>query len=138
MKLPGVLILTGLLVTVPFPVAGNGSAGENPAATAAGTLIVRQLPEFRISKGEILYSRYCAFCHGETGAGDGLNAFRILVKPLSFANKEIMAQKADAELEKVILLGGASQGLSGYMPAFGHTFSDREAGYLIKYIRTAF
>jgi len=138
MKLLRPLIVAGLLVALPLPVAGNGGAPERPAATAAKPLIVRKLPEFRISKGEIFYSRYCAFCHGETGAGDGLNAFRIPVKPLSFTNQEIMAQKTDEELEKTILFGGASQGLSGYMPAFGQTFSEREAGYLIKYIRKAF
>jgi mono/diheme cytochrome c family protein len=98
-------------------------------------LAIEELPEFRVSKGEVLYLRYCSFCHGESGAGDGLNAYSMPVKPRNFNDQDIMKQKTDIELEKVILLGGASQGLSQYMPAFGKTFSNLEAKHLIKHIR---
>jgi mono/diheme cytochrome c family protein len=98
-------------------------------------LLVTELPEFNISKGEILYSRYCSFCHGESGAGDGLNAFSIPIKPRNFHDQNVMAQKSDTELEKVILLGGTSQRLSQYMPAFGKTLSNLETKHLIRYIR---
>ncbi len=101
-------------------------------------LAIRELPEFRITKGEVLYSRYCSFCHGESGEGDGLNAYSVPVKPRNLTDQNVMAKKSDAELEYVILFGGASQGLSRYMSAFGNTFSDREAKYLIKYIRQDF
>jgi len=98
-------------------------------------LTIKELPEFRVTKGEVIYSRYCSFCHGESGEGDGLNAFSIPVKPRNFNDQNTMAQKSDAELEKVILSGGVSQGLSQYMPAFGKTLSNLEAKYLIRYIR---
>ena len=101
-------------------------------------LAIEELPEFRVSKGEVLYLRYCSFCHGKSGAGDGLNAYSMPVKPRNFNDQNIMAQKADIELEKVILLGGASQGLSQYMPAFGKTFSNLEAKHLIKHIHKEF
>ena len=99
-------------------------------------LIIRELPEFRVTKGEVLYSRYCSFCHGESGAGDGLNAFSIPIKPRNFHDQNVMAQKADIELEKVVLLGGTSQGLSQYMPAFGKTLSTRQVKHLVHFIRT--
>jgi mono/diheme cytochrome c family protein len=98
-------------------------------------LTIKEFPEFRVTKGEVIYSRYCSFCHGESGEGDGLNAFSILIKPRNFNDQNTMAQKSDAELEKVILSGGVSQGLSQYMPAFGKTLSNLEAKYLIRYIR---
>jgi mono/diheme cytochrome c family protein len=101
-------------------------------------LAIEELPEFRVSKGEVLYLRYCSFCHGESGAGDGLNAYSMPVKPRNFNDQDIMEQKTDIELEKVILLGGASQGLSQYMPAFGKTFSNLEAKHLIKHIHKEF
>ena len=104
---------------------------ENP-------LTIRELPEFRITKGEVLYKRYCSFCHGESGEGDGLNAYSMPVKPRNLNDQDVMAQKTDTELEKVILSGGASQGLSQYMPAFGKTFSNLEAKHLIKHIRKDF
>jgi mono/diheme cytochrome c family protein len=98
-------------------------------------LLIRELPEFRITKGKVLYTRYCSFCHGDAGGGDGLNSYSMPVKPRSFNNQDMMTQKTAEELEKVILSGGASQRLSGYMPAFSNTLSNLEAGHLVKYIR---
>ena len=101
-------------------------------------LAIEELPEFRVSKGEVLYLRYCSFCHGESGAGDGLNAYSMPVKPRNFNDQNLMEQKTDIELEKVILFGGASQGLSQHVPAFGKTFSNLEAKHLIKHIHKEF
>ena len=101
-------------------------------------LTIKELPEFRVTKGAVLYSRYCSFCHGKSGEGDGLNAFSLPVRPRNFNDQEVMTQKSDIKLEMVILSGGASQGLSKYMPAFGKTFSDLEAKYLLKYIHKKF
>ena len=97
---------------------------------------IKEMPEFRVTKGEVLYIRYCSFCHGESGAGDGLNAFSIPVKPRNFNDQDVMVQKSDIELEKVILFGGASQRLSKYMPAFGKTLSALQVKYLVSFIRT--
>jgi mono/diheme cytochrome c family protein len=99
-------------------------------------LTIKELPEFRITKGEVLYNRYCSFCHGESGAGDGLNAYSMPVKPRNFNDQKVMAQKSDIEVEKVILSGGASQGLSKYMPAFGKTLSPGQVKHLVSFIRT--
>jgi mono/diheme cytochrome c family protein len=98
-------------------------------------LLIRELPEFRISKGEVLYNRYCSFCHGDTGGGDGLNAYSMPIKPRNFYDQDLMAQKTDEELEKVVLTGRASQGLSEYMPPFSKTFSKLETKQLVRYIR---
>jgi len=98
-------------------------------------LTINELPEFKISKGEILYGRFCSFCHGESGRGDGLNAYSMPVKPRNFNNQDMMAQKSDLELEKVILFGGNSQGLSKYMPAFDKTLSTRQVKHLVDFIR---
>jgi mono/diheme cytochrome c family protein len=116
----------------------NGSYGmteEVQNAVPQKPLTIKELPDFRITKGEILYGRYCSFCHGETGAGDGLNAYSIPVKPRNFTDQKIMTTKSDIELEKVILGGGASQGLSKFMPTFGRTLSSQEVTQLVKYIR---
>jgi mono/diheme cytochrome c family protein len=57
------------------------------------------------------------------------------IKPRNFNDQDLMAQKTEEELEKVILSGGASQGLSNYMPAFDNTLSNPEARHLVKYLR---
>jgi len=113
-----------------------GMTEEVQNATHEKPLTINELPEFRVAKGEVLYSRYCSFCHGESGEGDGLNAYSMPVKPRNFNDENVMAQKSDIELEKVILSGGGSQGLSKYMPAFGKTLSTRQVKYLVSFIRT--
>ena len=125
----GLMIFT--ITLFPSSYAMSEEALETPPEKP---LIIKELPDFKITRGEVLYARYCSFCHGESGAGDGLNAYTMPVKPRNFNNQDIMEQKTDIELEKVILSGGASQGLSQYMPAFGKTFSNLEAKHLIKHI----
>lgn len=124
------LVIFSALFTAGY---GNSATGQN--STEIAPLVFDNLPDFRVTKGEVLYTRYCIFCHGEAGEGDGLNAFSIPVKPFSLSNPELMDQKSDEELEKVILHGGASQGLSKYMPSFSNTLSDFQVKYLVDFIR---
>ena len=113
-----------------------GLAGEEQGGDTEKVLTVKELPEFRITKGEVLYRRYCAFCHGDTGAGDGLNAYSIPVKPRNFTDRAVIDRRTDVELARVIRSGGPSLGLSHYMPAFEKTLSTVQVGYLINFIRT--
>jgi len=112
-----------------------GFAGEVQNTPDKKVLTVRELPDFRITKAEVLYGRYCAFCHGDTGGGDGLNAYSIPVKPRNFNDRTVLIQRTDEELAKVILSGGDSQGLSKYMPAFDKTLSIDQIEYLVDFIR---
>ena len=112
-----------------------GLAGEEQGDAAEKVLTVRELPEFRITKGEVLYGRYCSFCHGDTGAGDGLNAYSIPVKPRNFTDRTVITRRTDEELARVIRSGGPSLGLSQYMPAFEKTLSPVQVGYLVDFIR---
>ena len=125
-----------MIFAITFFSGSYGMTEEVQNTPPQNPLTIRELPEFRVAKGEVLYSRYCSFCHGESGGGDGLNAYSIPIKPLNFNDQDVMAQKSDTELEKVILSGGISQGLSKYMPAFGKTFSPLQVRHLISFILT--
>jgi mono/diheme cytochrome c family protein len=125
-----------LVLPITLFLGSFGMAEEVQKTPPERPLLIKELPEFRITKGKILYSRYCSFCHGDSGSGDGLNAYSLPVKPRNFKDQDVMLQKPDARLEKVILLGGASQGLSQYMPAFGKTLSTHQAKHLVNFIRT--
>ena len=125
-----------IIFTLTLFVGSYGMTEEGQYAIPEKPLPIRELPEFRITKGEVLYSRYCSFCHGESGAGDGLNAYSMAVKPRNFNDQNLMAQKSDIEIEKVILSGGGSQGLSKFMPAFGKTLSSLQVKHLVSFIRT--
>ena len=97
-----------------------------------------QLPEFRITRGAVLYQRYCTFCHGETGRGDGLNAYLLPIKPADLGDPQLLAGKSSADLAKIVLLGGKKTGLSPAMPSFAKTMNSAQAGFLVDHIRTAF
>ncbi len=117
--------------------SGSAMAADKPVPPAKPRT-VSQLPEFQISRGAILYQRYCTFCHGETGQGDGLNAYLLPVKPADLGDPQLLAGKSTADLAKVILQGGKDTGLSPAMPSFAQTLSPKQAVFLVDHIRITF
>src|SRR5215470_16031125 len=59
-----------------------------------------------------LYAQRCVKCHGKGGQGDGegLKQLGTDVKPVDWTNKAAMAKVSDAELMKIIELGGKGVG----------------------------
>ena len=86
--------------------------------------------------GQAKYQMFCATCHGPTGKGDGVAANGLTPKPRNFTDKAAMAQKTDAQLKKVIQLGGAANGLSPSMPPWGSALSEQDIANVIAYIRS--
>ena len=64
-----------------------------------------------------IYASTCSSCHGPAGAGDGLGAAGLPVKPASFADAKWQSGLSDAEIERAIVGGGAAVGKSPLMPA---------------------
>ncbi len=60
---------TGIVLLALFAAAPHALAGQEDAATA----------------GKVVYDRWCAECHGETGQGDGSAAASMLPRPRDFA-----------------------------------------------------
>lgn len=84
------------------------------------------------TRGKGLYLRYCAGCHGPDGRG-GAHTFMPHIGNL--ARKEYVELLPDDHLRQVILDGGASVGLSSYMPAWRTTLSDQDVSDIIAFIR---
>lgn len=91
------------------------------------------LPDFSISQGQVMYERYCLFCHGEKGEGDGQNAFSQPHRPANLW--QIVPERSDQQLYEVITRGGEETYISPDMPSFAHTLSDRQVNKLVRYIR---
>jgi mono/diheme cytochrome c family protein len=89
--------------------------------------------ELRLGKG--IYGHYCQTCHGETGAGDGFNAFNLDPRPRDLSDPAFQKKKSDAELADTIRRGGAGVGLSALMPPWGHTLSARQIDEVILSVR---
>ncbi|HHL39716.1 MAG TPA: DUF1565 domain-containing protein [Deltaproteobacteria bacterium] len=82
------------------------------------------------------FDSYCVTCHGPGGAGDGILAETLDVRPRDLTNKELLSQRTDEFLFKVIRNGGASVGFSENMMPFSNTLSDDEIRAVISYIRS--
>jgi len=63
------------------------------------------------------WDNLCVSCHGKKGAGDGIAAGALAVKPRSFGDQDWQKSVTDEHLTKVIVEGGKAAGKSELMPA---------------------
>jgi cytochrome c oxidase cbb3-type subunit 3 len=93
-----------------------------------------------LETGAAIYGRYCAICHGETGGGDGFNAYNVSdtfgVSPTAFSDPEQMASLKEADLIAAIRDGGPAVGKSPAMPAWGRTLTTGEIADVGRFLRT--
>jgi len=85
-------------------------------------------------RGLMIFRHYCAHCHGETGAGDGQNAFGLVVAPRILRGVE-MDDRSDGELHRVITDGGAAHGFANLMPPWGQVLDSHRIEDLVGLIR---
>ncbi|MFI5120303.1 MAG: c-type cytochrome [Thermoanaerobaculia bacterium] len=139
------LLVPGACARRTAPAAAKAPAAPAPAAPASATPVLEApapavatpapLP-YEARLGKVTFTHYCQTCHGETGAGDGFNAFNLDPHPRDLSDPDFQKKKSDAELADAIQRGGAGVGLSALMPPWGHTLSARQIGELVLYLRT--
>ena len=112
------------------------ACARKPAAKAPVVTRQSPLPSYELRLGRATYMHYCQTCHGETGAGDGFNAFNLDPHPRDLSDPVFQTKKTDADLADVIKRGGAGVGLSSLMPPWGRTLSKEEIDQAILYVRT--
>ena len=123
-----------LLVAYLAEQRGTGSGAQTsapvtptnlPAVTAVGG----------VQRGEQLYARHCAACHGTTGKGDGWNAAHLDRPPARHADARAMGARTDDRLFDAIHAGSAIMGGSARMPPFGATLNAADIRLLVSHIR---
>jgi mono/diheme cytochrome c family protein len=119
----GGILLLGMLGCSRTPAVSKRVAASPPEAS------------YELRLGKELFRHYCQTCHGETGAGDGFNAYNLEPRPKDLSDPVFQKQKSDAELADAVRRGGAGVGLSPLMPPWGHTLSARQIDELILYLR---
>lgn len=105
-----------------------------PVAVLAAPLGAQQQPQ-----GKGVYDKWCAGCHGDTGAGDGVAAGYMLPRPRDFTRGVFKIRTTasgeiptDADLRRVI-----DEGMPGTaMPEWKSRLSDRERDDLVAYIKS--
>ena len=104
----------------------------HPAASVAKPGPTR----YELATGRSVFHTYCAGCHGDTGAGDGFNAFNLDPHPRDLADPAFQKSKSNADLADAIRRGGAGVGLTSLMPPWGHTLDARHIDAVVLYIRS--
>lgn len=126
--------LTWKFISLIIVTVGGLAVAQTPDSTADSLKQLRDVTVKRTLAGAGDYVRYCAFCHGNEGKGDGLNAFNLKIRPRDFTDTVAMRGKTLASLTKVIRAGGAASGLSKDMPPWGSTLDSVQIGTLAQFL----
>lgn len=114
------------------------SATAPESAEAIYSASALPVPElgYNAREGRVLYRHYCLNCHGESGKGDGFNAYNLDPHPRSLADSSFQAQHSDSDMVVAIRSGGGAVGLSTGMPPWGRTLQERQIQNVVFYLRT--
>lgn len=115
-------------------VAKDSSSTANSAVTQTQAIQPVKLT-YEEQQGKILYTKYCAICHGDQGKGDGFNAYNLEPKPRDFTDPRAMAGMDDATMLATIIEGGKGVNKSPLMPAWGRRMDKLEMDYVIAYVK---
>ncbi|MBI3397722.1 MAG: cytochrome c [Deltaproteobacteria bacterium] len=87
--------------------------------------------------GRAIYEKYCFYCHGRTGRGDGAVAIAISPHPADFISDKKRMAKSDAELFKSISEGiqRDTGGEEMSMPRWKDILTEQERWDVLAYIR---
>lgn len=99
------------------PAEANGYTNLNPRNPAS------------IKAGKKIYDKYCLYCHGKKGAGDGPSAKTLVISPAKFTDKARMEKQSDGALAWKILNG------RGAMPSWAPVLQEDQIWNVINYIR---
>ncbi|MBI4475284.1 MAG: c-type cytochrome [Acidobacteria bacterium] len=131
------LLLATTVVSLMFQLGliwGGRPAGTHAGSRQGGSSEVEP-PGYEQAGGERIYSHYCSVCHGETGEGDGFNAFNLEPRPRNFKDKGWQRAVTDRELRAVVRDGGPAIQKSASMPPWGLVLNDRQVEHVLQYIR---
>ncbi|MBI1976911.1 MAG: c-type cytochrome [Candidatus Omnitrophica bacterium] len=119
------MVIVSLFIDCSSLGASQISSGQKPPVTEA-----------IFSKGEKLYQKQCAVCHGAGGAGDGEAAYLLYPKPRDFTRGEFRLvstttmEATDEDLFKTI-----SRGMPGSAMPPWEFLSEEERWSLVYYVR---
>jgi cytochrome c oxidase cbb3-type subunit 3 len=120
--------------TAPPPAVANAAASTGAPADPAAPVEPPLSYELRL--GKQVFQHYCLLCHGETGAGDGFNAFNVDPHPRDLGDPALQKAKTDADFKDTIRRGGVGVGLSSGMPPWGKTLTPDQIDQVVGYLRT--
>lgn len=114
----------------------KGADAKTMAAAAAPAAGVTRADGDQ-SAGKAVYFKYCHFCHGQKGLGDGPVGIALSPHPADFVNDTKRMSKTDAELLKSISEGIHKQvgGEAMSMPRWQDILNEKERRDVLAFIR---
>ena len=121
--------------------SGTASQKDRDSLAAAITdSLIRTDPWIRYTyterQGQQLFEQYCVVCHGQSGEGDGFNAYNLNPKPHSLSDSTYMRALSSETLTETISFGGKGVNKSVLMPAYQNTLSKTQISNVVVYIET--
>ena len=129
--MPRVPMPPGTLELIVNYLAGRTASTAAPAASDARVQRGSPIPD----EPRAVYARFCAPCHGASGAGDGPNSEHLPVRPTAHADSVYMSTRPDDALFDAVYSGGLIMGRSNRMPPFGQTLDRETIGALVGLMR---
>ena len=114
---------------------------EYAAAGAYGTEADWNNPEhlielnYRQDQGKRVFYQQCVWCHADTTPAGPSNRSNVSPDPPLMNDGAALNGKSDADLRKIVALGGSAVGKSAMMPPYGSTLTLEEIDELIAYMR---
>lgn len=136
----GTIAVFLLAVAFALPGCSGGGGGDAPkgeAPKAEGAAPSARLAAGDPDAGKVVYERYCHYCHGREGRGDGRVTMAISPRPPDFVEDTERMSRSDEELLKSITYGIARKagGEQLVMPRWKEILSEKERRDVLAYIR---
>ncbi|MBI5641960.1 MAG: cytochrome c [Deltaproteobacteria bacterium] len=134
-RLARIPLFAGLLAVSLLGCSGEKSKTASPAPESAQA--VSEAKPGDPKAGKEIYFRYCHFCHGQRGMGDGPVGIALSPHPADFVNDSKRMAKTDPELFKSITEGIHKEvgGESMSMPRWQEILSEKERWDVLSFIR---
>ena len=116
-------------------VSANDSTKSADSTIAQSVLPVSPMT-YEETQGKLVYTKYCAVCHGQEGQGDGFNAYNLDPKPRDFSDSAYMKSLSNDQIVQTITGGGRSVNKSVLMPPYGQTLNKQQIRFVAEYVRT--
>jgi mono/diheme cytochrome c family protein len=120
-----------VLVTVALALAGCGPAAAPPEQPFEQALLAEGLTRTQRAGREVFRAR-CATCHGETGRGDGQNAYTLEPPPPDL--RQALPRQDPAYWQRVVQGGSAAVERSPLCPPWGRSLAAHEVEAVLAYL----
>ncbi len=106
------------------------------AVILTSTALAQEAPSKKAHEAaKKIFSTYCTTCHGSKGKGDGIAAAALQPRPRRMGDAAWQLATTDKRIEKVIMKGGQSVGLSPTMAPAASWFRGKPKGTLKAMVR---